>query len=192
MRINRGNKQNGYATSVSVGMHNPDFDSYIENGIRPVISALKNKGYLTLSSCEGHGITDDTRVVICFGHEGMLSAFKEALDPLTSLGLVMEHLKPQDYMEQSTPYTKAYDAIPELRKQGISVREKMTDLECTNCLNKLFNRGYKSYYLLRLVIVPGTDRVNAIKAMYYHWLRKDCLINTTAQVIHTVVPYHEA
>jgi len=45
---------NGKYIAVSVNVLHPLFETQIEKGIWPIVKALVDKGYLTVSSCDGH------------------------------------------------------------------------------------------------------------------------------------------
>lgn len=60
--------------AVSVSPLNPEFVSQIEAGILPVVTALLEKHYLPISSCEGHG-DSKSFVRIGFGSDGSADKF---------------------------------------------------------------------------------------------------------------------
>ena len=48
-----------YSKSLLINNREPDFLDEIEDGIKPIIKVLVNKGFDTYSSCQGHVYEDD-------------------------------------------------------------------------------------------------------------------------------------
>jgi len=66
---------------VTVSPYHPKFRSQIEDGVWPIVEQLVNKGYLTVSSCEGHGTENKMIVSLVFkdrnSAEKFIDYFKE-------------------------------------------------------------------------------------------------------------------
>ena len=60
---------NGNLFANSVSPYSEQFLSNIEEKIKPLVTALHNKRYLTYSSCEGHGLSYRRYVGIAFADE---------------------------------------------------------------------------------------------------------------------------
>lgn len=192
MRINRDNIQEGYATSVSVSPYDPNFYDSIEDGIKPVVRALVAKGYLTLASCEGHSFRDDAHVYVAFGDLSKALDFSMKFEPLASIGVDTDWMSAEKYMEQEIPNAEEFKKIPELRKKGMSLRKKMEQHEAADCLNKLFDRQHKKWWLIKLTVVPGVDSVGYWMAFYHHYFKKETTVDIVATIIDSVVPFYEA
>jgi len=153
-RINKGGIKEGYATSQSISPGHPDFLNHIEDGIKPLVIALRSKGYFTLSSCEGHSLHDYAEVVIAIP-SGMI-----AVETTLRLKNILKFCSvtidaPHHYMEQTEDMKDEFESIPRSRIEGdYNTRQKMGVYEATYTLNKLFDRNYSSYTLVFIRVIP--------------------------------------
>lgn len=195
MRINRNKIKKGYATSISFSPYNSNIDDWAEPLIKPLVQTLLNKNYMTISSCQGHSIKDDCYIYIAFGTENNSAkeAFKlqEQLFPLVQFGITSRIIRAEDYMEQTEDYSESFKNIPDLRRKGVFVRTKMSKEEAANCINNLFKRGYSRYYLLKIYLSKGSDRVSWWQACKNYFLYRKRNIKIANEFIKNNVGFYE-
>lgn len=120
--------------AVSVSPLNPKFETQIEPGIAPVVSALLERNYLPISSCQGHG---DSRsfVRVVFGS-------KESAEKFISDFGVMQYVDLVFLTTSANIVQMWHNGVPSWRAmyESESVR---TELEAVD-VNILFARDYLS------------------------------------------------
>jgi hypothetical protein len=183
-RINKNNIQEGYATSVSVKLSDPKFWDHIEDGIKPLVLALRSKGYFTLSSCEGHSLHDYAEVVVAVPSGMTAIEATLRLKGLLSFCSVTS-CSPQHYMEKTEDMKEEYKGIPDHRAQGdYNTRRKMDTYEATYTLNQLFDRSYNEYTLIFIRVIPTLKEL----ALPLAWLARNMLgsylVNRAARIIN--------
>lgn len=183
-RINNQNIQKGYATSRSIPFSYPNFIEYIEKGIRPLVLALRAKGYFTLSSCEGHSLHDYAEVVIAVPYGR--AAVETAVRLKSILGLCSVTIDaPHHYMEQTENMKDEYKEIPRHRVEGeYNTRKKMGIEEATYTLNKLFDRNYSSYTLIFIRVIPTLKELVLPFAWIGRYMLGSLLIRKAAGTIN--------
>jgi hypothetical protein len=152
-RINRDGIKKGYATSQSIPLSRPDFYNHIEEGIKPLVLALRSKGYFTLSSCEGHSLHDYAEVVIALPTIYWVEALIKLKTNLKFCSVTS--CLPEEYMEREEAMSDSYKEIPRKRTDGDnSTRNKMDSYESVKVLNHLFDRNYARYTLIFIRVIP--------------------------------------
>lgn len=191
MRINRNNIKIGYATSVSYSPYNSDINTWAEPCIKPLVQALLDKNYMTISSCDGHSICDDTYIYVAFGNQSDAFKLQEKLFPLMAFSIITRLFRAEDYMEQTEDYTNAFKNIPTARKKGLSLRRKMSKEEAAACINQMYGKGYERYWLLKIYLSRGTDRVSWWQAVKNYFLYRKKNIRIATEFIKNNLEFYE-
>lgn len=161
-RINQTGEYGGPAHTVCP--YAPHYLDNIEDGIKPVVRELFQKGYLTISSCEGHSWGENRYVTVAFPSEQERENLKNVLASkfIPFLGLVevahMTNAKVELYEDGSFKrVTKTTDeaALQEIWKGEVAY------------CNIVFYRKYDFYCFLRIAIGPEWVSFNANT----RWLR---------------------
>lgn len=79
-RINGGYNKEGLLLAHSISPQFEQFEGQVEKGVYPIVSALIDKGYMTICSCEGH--PGRLNVKLGFGTENCRLVFMEYLERL--------------------------------------------------------------------------------------------------------------
>jgi hypothetical protein len=181
-RINKNKVQSGYATSWSAPLNHPKFWDQIEDGIKPVVAALRAKGYYTLSSCEGHSLHDYPEVVIAVPSIHWMESVMTLRINLRHC--IIESMNPEDYMEEEEDVKPEHKDIPHQRVHGDnSTRNKMPRWKCTEVLNELFDRQYGRYILISIKIPPTVKELPRPLAWVIRNVLGSSLVNLTAKRI---------
>lgn len=191
MRINRNKIEKGYATSISFSPYYSSIDDWAEPFIKPLVQILLSKNYMTISSCDGHSIKDDTYVYVAFGNQADAFRFQEKLFPLMAFGIITRVFRAEDYMEQTEDYSDAFKNIPELRNRGVFLRKRMSKEEAANCINQMYIKGYERYWLVKIYLSRGTDRVSWWQAVKNYFLNRKKNIRITTEFIKNNIGFYE-
>jgi len=145
----------GYTISETVGPSHPDFSNLIEEGIKPVVYGFLRKGYMPISSCEGHKPTDST-----FIHVAMpMIDWVELMHKIKNFKGIRYTVTYEDagsYMESMHDEWKPeYNEIPKSRLKGLAMRKSMGDEQASECINRLFGKGHKRYTVVKIEIFKG-------------------------------------
>lgn len=120
----------------SISPYANNFEAILDPGIREVVLALNEKGYLTASSCEGHRPHKPRYINLCFGSEKSREEFQHRISD-SWLGLFY-------------PTMRVSTMTQEIVAGNIV---KHTDLKDeVRGLNHLFMRSFDQYCFLRLHI----------------------------------------
>lgn len=146
--------------AVSVSPYNPKFRTQIEDGIAPVVMGLVNKGYLTLSSCEGHSISFSyPYVIVAFGEEQKADAFRNyfSLLPWTT--------------------TSIRRSVANVVQDGSSFKRMQEPWYNTQAeyeeLNRMFHRDYDQYWFVTISLFETRRGIfNALSNFKTERLRK--------------------
>ena len=146
-------KLNKKYVAVTISPYYKNFQSQIEEGVWPVVSTLVNKGYLPISSCEGHGGPLPYYVTLAFGDEEILNNFIIHLKSKIIIGLdwvvtdtianVVANYKLDKFNFQKLILEGNDDTSYHIR-------------EIKN-FNKLFLRNYLNYKFIRITLF---DQIN--------------------------------
>jgi len=120
---------------AEVSPYNLNFKSQIEAGVWPIVNALVNKGYLTNSSCQGHGWD----LYCC------VSLVTPSLESATILaGQLM--LDPWDIKVKVKISIYDYDSSFKTIKEDLDRDELKTKV--FPYYNKIFRRNYEEYFFI--------------------------------------------
>lgn len=129
-------------TALTVSPYASDFETQIEDGVKDLVFALRDKGYLTVSSCQGHRWKDCARVVIAFGQEGLRNEFVNYINNLP------------------VPYTQCVsrNSISNISSQRYGNKlvhlavESDNSINESNWFNLFFCRNYTRYYFCEIKV----------------------------------------
>lgn len=139
-----GLSQDGSYTSHSVSPYSKFFLDNIEERIKPLIIALKEKGYLSLSSCEGHSIYFKRYVTLIFPSKETAVEF-QSLFPFTKLKFELRHCT--EVLNTSIE-SDAFGNILNSKKVFIGVQHE----GAVRYINSIANRRYRDAWLLEMII----------------------------------------
>jgi len=146
-RINQTGEYGGSAHTVCPYV--PHYLDNVEDGIRPVVKALFEKGYLTNSSCEGHGWGEQRYVSVVFPSVEQREEFKKNVGKIAWVDL-------RDVEHMSNAVVELYDdgSFKKVVKYtDPAALEELWKEEVRFC-NTLFYRKYDFYCFLRVGIGP--------------------------------------
>ena len=154
-RINPTGEYGGGAHTVCPYV--PHYLDHVEDGIKPVVKALFEKGYLTISSCEGHGWGEQRYVTVAFPSEELRNDFKKSVGRVSWVEL-------RDVPHMNNARVELYEdgslkrVVKELDADAL---KKMWDGEIDYC-NILFYRKYDFWCFLRIAIGPEWISFSAV------------------------------
>lgn len=164
-RINSVGKDGKYA-SHSVSPYSKVFLENIEDRIQDLVLSLVKKGYLPISSCQGHSLDDERHVQLCFKSDKEIERFKNEILKAESLPsyLSFKVTKAEEFLN-----TKA-----DVTKDGVSIqRTKLnnTNRQVSEYFQAMFWQYSDKWLILHMTIideVSGRLTVwNALKRWYY-------------------------
>lgn len=132
--------RSGKYVATNVSPYSDKFESNIEPGVLKSILNLKSKGYLTLSSCQGHCTYSKRYITLAFYSKDRAEQFIKDLNVSSFKYLIF---KPEEYM--NTSYVIENDRVVDV------VDNKNHDKkDCIMSLNSIFERNYGDYTLLEI------------------------------------------
>ena len=146
-RINATKSGENYV-AVTISPYYKDFQSQIEEKVWPAVSTLVNKGYLPISSCQGHGGKSPYYIMLAFGDKELLNNF--------ILHLKSKNIKGLNWVVLDTVANVAATYKTEKFKFQQVILEGNDDesyrkMEIKN-MNKLFARNYLNYSFIRITL----------------------------------------
>ena len=187
-RVFGGYDEEGRYYAVSVSPFFDEFDTQVEEGILPLIKALRTKGYLTCSSCYGH--PKRAMVVICFPNDeerdklaDILSEAKiPTMDIQTRESMVNVGIK-QD-RNGKVKFTRELEFDHEF--------ESHRDME-TASFNQMFFRSYDSYSFLHVTLFddyhPFLNPLKAWRTRKYLPMKDNLLKQFEKLILSEKTPY---
>ncbi|WP_425263549.1 hypothetical protein [Vibrio owensii] len=167
-KINGGLDANGVYKAHSISPEYEFFESQVEKGIWPCVKALTDKGYHTISSCEGHPA--GCRIKLGFGTEKCREQFMEKVE---ALKLPTFKLVPHDFTINLTQTNNVNekDSLVTCRDYDKLTEDDMQTMQ-TKSFNMQFNKVYRQWYLLDVLFLE--DTLNPFKFLYvrYHMRNK--------------------
>lgn len=169
--------------AVTVSPLNPEFNTQIEPGIYPVVCALLEKNYLTVSSCEGHG-GSHSFVKIAFGSEIIADRFIEYFRDMDYVTLIKKTTSANviQYWEDGKPRWRS-----PLENEFIDRNLEVQDI------NFLFRRRYQQVCYVDLCLhltQPGLTKIfRRYKIMKDQRKNKNRRIQDLVDRIQSLEPY---
>lgn len=149
-RINSNIGDKNFALSISP--YSKTFEDNIEEKIKPLVSALKKKRYLTYSSCEGHGIHFRRYVGLAFADTESREYFFNEINSLKLSGVKMNLKNTVSNIVLDIESSKNKKSA---KIDGIDEKTEKTENEILKevyTFNIQFHKTYKEYYFLELEI----------------------------------------
>lgn len=120
---------------AEVSPYNPLFETQVEDGVWPLVKAFIDKGYLTCSSCEGHGWDLKCRVSV-------------VMPTLESCFHLVEQLSMDSWEIKIEENRLIYDYDSSLKTtKNILNREELKKNVFPH-YNKIFRRNYEEYFYI--------------------------------------------
>lgn len=143
-RINCGFDEDGKILAHSVSPYSKEFFSAIEPKIKPLMSALRNKLYLTTSSCQSHCLYSRRYVTLAFWSHKCADNFVYEISRLVP-GIIFKKFKAESYMNM----VMEWDENGNFKglKRGNATKEA-----ATRSLNMMFDRNYEEYIIVEMII----------------------------------------
>lgn len=146
---------NGKYVAVSVNILHPLFETQIEQGIWPVVNALVKKGYLTVSSCEGHD-GSPCFVKLVFPNQNKAEEFVDGLFFCKGIFCKIE--------TTSANVVRMIDSQGKLTYRNSEHENEFTHPFELEGINQLFSRSYSDFRYVYIEIYPEpTGFFNFIK-----------------------------
>jgi hypothetical protein len=152
-RINRFDPKTGIYSANSVSPHADNFlQLNIEEGIKPVVQALLNKGYYTYSSCAGHCLSDRRFVGIAFPNQIMKIRFLAQTKTWVEKGVIFRELDTVINQKSSvTNHDLKSTPLGEAGQRFVSCSEE------TEVFNIQFHCDAARFYFVEMIILEGSD-----------------------------------
>lgn len=178
-RIYSTDKDGNYV-SHTVSPYSKIFEKNLEDGIRPLILALARGGYLPISSCASHELTDRRFVALCFTSEMEANDFVEMTRNIKqSTGrlkhMVVKKYKAEEYLNTSVDIDKKGN-IKDVSKQQIE-KQLVNDY-----LQILFMRTSEDWWLLEVEIMPNLPK-HTWWGMFKRWWYKKFSLEKDTKVL---------
>ena len=154
-RVNATKLGDNY-TAVTVSPYYKDFQSQIEDKVWPAVSILVNKGYLPISSCQGHGGKSPYYIMLAFGDKELLNNFILHLESTNIKGL---NWVIKDTVSNITVnYESGKFKFQKLTLEG-NDDKSYRQMEIKS-MNMLFARNYLNYIFIRVTLFDQTHIPN--------------------------------
>lgn len=135
----------------SVSPYSEDFFENIEEKIKPLVIALKNKRYLTYSSCMGHGFTFRRYVGLAFADEEAREYVAKEINSLKIMGVKtvffdsVANNKINQNERTKKPIFGKYTEEERLARLNYQEEAKTFNIQ--------FHRSYEQYYFMEIIIL---------------------------------------
>ena len=143
----------GILHANSVSPYSETFIDNIEEKIKPLVLALKNKRYLTYSSCMGHDFTFRRYVGLAFADEETRQYVSNEINSLKLLGVKTVYF---DSVSNSKVTQNEKTKKPIFGKYTEQERlERLNYQEEARIFNIQFHRSYEQYYFMEIIILDA-------------------------------------
>lgn len=163
----------GDGIAQTVSPYAPDFYENIEEDIKPLVSALVAKGYLTYSSCGGHQVVKRRFVAVAFPDKESCRSFIDSVRKLYNHWLIHYEIK---------------------HGTGYYFVDESNVMFHTNFLNTtIFHRGYEDYWFVEMSIGKNTPPKigNLIQILGKTFFRDSITKKLTESISSKDFPYYE-
>ena len=141
----------GILHANSVSPYSDKFEENIEDGIKPLVLALKKKRYLTYSSCMGHGPSFRRYIGLAFADEETRDYVANEIKSLKILGVKTKNMNTVSNMKV-TKNTRTNKPEFEKYREEERQREISQEKEVTT-FNIQFHRNYEQYFFMEIIIL---------------------------------------
>lgn len=149
--------EQGNYLAVTVSPLHPRFETQIEPGVWPLVNALVQKGYLTVSSCEGHD-GSDYFVKLVFDTETSAQQFIDQFPLIRGLIFEIQH--------QSANVIR-YIVNGKAKYRPAGYDENIDKYQEVKYINMLFNRNYTDCCYVIMKLYPKLKSFNPFKHYRY-------------------------
>lgn len=173
-----GLSKDGQYTSHSVSPYSKHFSQNIEEKIKPLVFALKEKNYLTISSCQGHGIYFKRYVTIIFPSKETALEFKNKF-PFKKLKFNLNHCS--EVLNNSLEIDNQGNILNSKKEMRQNTKE--SSVEYINFFSK---RNYADAWLLEMIISDQIKHEEGIWKYFKNWkeiIFKKIFINLYTKMI---------
>lgn len=188
-RIYMSINKDGILFAHSVSPYSENFNNNIENGVKDLVNILRNKRYLTYSSCEGHGNSFRRYVGLAFPDEESREIVHNYITSLKIKGIFTKKFisvanQHADFSNQNDKitYEKKFDPTKLIGDELVKHRE-----EEAMYFNASFHRKYSEYYFLEIVILEEiTDAMffkHPLKTIWLWFMKKYKWNKLTQQLV---------
>lgn len=154
----------------TVSPFRPDFMSFIEPKMRPIITTLINKNYLPFACCEGHNPSSKVFFTVAF------SSRQDA----QSFAMNFEKFNIQEVQEKTM---LNYRTRPDGKIEGITEFKKTKD-ELVRFLNYEFMRNYDEYFLVEIIVQDWDfKKYNMSRFLEYHFGGLDAKLKNHLNIV---------
>lgn len=185
-RINMGIDPSGRVLANSVSPYSETFWDNVEPKLQPLVKALRDKRYLTYSSCEGHCLQSRRFVGIAFWSD---QAREEFALKIESLGLFAVKCRRVDHVANMRTKESKTGEIEFTRSDKVTATDNNKKDEVDG-FNISFHRKYDTYYFMELIIFDETPKVTGpisfAKALWLRWLKKNRWDATTEKITNFI------
>lgn len=141
----------GILHANSLSPYAEKFEDNIEEGIKPLVMALKKKRYLTYSSCMGHGPSFRRYVGLAFADEETRNYVARQINSLNIVGVTTKNMDTVSNM-RVTQHNRTNK--PEFGKYTEEDRQKeITQEKEVTTFNIQFHRNYEQYFFMEIIIL---------------------------------------
>lgn len=143
--------QDGSYSSHSVSPYAKSFLDNIEEKIKPLILALKDKNYLSISSCEGHTIYFKRYVTLVFPSKATALEFQSRL-PFKKLKFNLRHCT--EVLNNAVEHDEYGNILNTKKIEPFEIKERsLKENDCSiEYINCLIKRNYADAWLLEVII----------------------------------------
>ena len=177
-----GLSKDGSYVSHSVSPYSPEFLNNIEEGIKPLVQALFNKGYLSISSCEGHNLSFKRYITIIFPTIESANSFRASFSKFKQLKFKTIHCT--NYLNNSVEL----DENNELQnvKKGNSFKNHNGSVAYVNCFAR---RNYDDAWFVEMIISPEIqpgifNYIKNFKEIIFKWFFIDSYTNKLTNFVN--------
>lgn len=158
-----GTDKDGNYVSHSVTPYAKKFWDNIEEKIQPLIKALKDKGYLSMSSCQGHSLMDRRFVMLIFPSKEAALQFQQNL-PFK----LTYNLRHATEVLNSKLDVNEYGTINNVSKQKLDNNMEQT----MYYVNAFIKRNYSDAWFLDMIIVDEAKNVKGFWKKFKRFMLK--------------------
>ncbi len=166
----------GNHIAITVSPLHEKFETQIETGVWPLVKSLVDKGYLTVSSCEGHD-GSNFYVKLVFNGRGSAEEFISQLPKILGLEITIE--------DQSANVVR-YLEHGEVKYRKVLPDEHVSKHEEIKFVNMLFFRNYTDCCYVILTIYPKLKSMNPFKHFQYYREKNKNFNNSKTQLVEFV------
>lgn len=151
----------GSYSSHSVSPYCESFWDNIEEGIKPLVLAFKNKNYLSTSSCEGHNIYFKRYVTLAFPSQESALELKKQLQ-FKRLKFKLNHCS--EVLNNRITHNKYGEILKTEKIESTADREDSIEY-----MNTMIKRNYAEIWLLEIIISDQIEHEEGWKKYLKNW-----------------------